>query len=404
MSLNNTEIFIVSQYYQVIRKLRIKMSTYQYYEFRTVDRLLTESEQAEINTWSSRSMAGSNMVSFEYNYGDFKKDMEEAMWDYFDIGLYMANWGSRRLIIKLPLKLVDYQHLELYDIAASYYLTNELRILKNEEHVLVDMNLNEEGGGYWLYGEGRLAELVELRSDILNEDYRSLFIIWLELVRQTYESDKLGKNYSFRKSLIPPNLKQLSQRLTKLMDFFEIGIDWVNGVAKYSLDKIEADFNYKEYLKDLDSKIKEDYLHRLLEGEYSLDKKLKHELKSRFKVSEPAFVNEGSIPLSEFLEQVNLAEIARDEAERLEKERLHSIKMKEVKENKVHLESELERHILRSNASGYKIAVTNLLDLRSLSEYEKKQEEFSQYLKQIVDRHRRKQTFIKRLREAGLID
>ena len=34
-------------------------------------------------------------------------DVEELMSEYFDIMLYMANWGSRRLMFRIPQELIE---------------------------------------------------------------------------------------------------------------------------------------------------------------------------------------------------------------------------------------------------------------------------------------------------------
>lgn len=382
------------------------MSTYQYYEFQRIEGSFTDEEREEINSWSSRATADNNKVSFVYHYGDFRKDMEEVMWEYFDVGIYLANWGSRRLMIKLPLELVDYKQLELYVFEASSYMINELRVLKKGKNVLLDMNLNEEeGGGYWLEGEGWLSDLSLLRADILNGDYRSLFITWVELLRQNHENEELGEDYRILNSLIPPNLKRLPIRLTRLVDFFEVDLDWVNSGLKYSLEAVKNEINYEACLKELDSLTKDKYLGRLLAGESNLGLKLKQEIKSQLNIDDvDGSSSKGHILFQDYLKQVNKVICDREGAVEAEKARLHQEKMEVVKKDKTHIEGEIERHILKSNASGYKFAVSSLIDLRDLSEYEKKQELFKKYLSEVVERHRRKQTFVKRLREGGLID
>lgn len=47
------------------------MSEYQYYEFQSVDRPLTQSEQEAISKLSSRAKISSSRAIFLYNYGDF---------------------------------------------------------------------------------------------------------------------------------------------------------------------------------------------------------------------------------------------------------------------------------------------------------------------------------------------
>ena len=51
-------------------------SEYQYYEFRAIDRPLTETQKSKISALSSRARVTSHTASFVYNYGDFKGNPE----------------------------------------------------------------------------------------------------------------------------------------------------------------------------------------------------------------------------------------------------------------------------------------------------------------------------------------
>lgn len=48
------------------------MSEYQYYEFRAIDRPLTETQKSKISALSSRAHVTSHVAFFVYNYGDFR--------------------------------------------------------------------------------------------------------------------------------------------------------------------------------------------------------------------------------------------------------------------------------------------------------------------------------------------
>jgi hypothetical protein len=82
------------------------MSEYQYYEFRTVDRILTAKEQTQIKKLSSRVHLISTQATFVYSYGDFRGDPEQVLTDYFDIMFYIASWSSWRLMFRFPKAIV----------------------------------------------------------------------------------------------------------------------------------------------------------------------------------------------------------------------------------------------------------------------------------------------------------
>src|SRR3989442_3334566 len=90
------------------------MSEYQYYEFRTIDRSLSADEMRALRALSTRAqITPTSFVNF-YNFGDFRGKPEVLMEKYFDAFLYFANWGTRRLMLRLPGRLVDAERVSLY--------------------------------------------------------------------------------------------------------------------------------------------------------------------------------------------------------------------------------------------------------------------------------------------------
>ena len=100
------------------------MSEYQHYEFHSIDRPLNSDDMAAVGKMSSRVRLSSHKAVFTYSYSDFRYDPEEVLVDYFDFMLYIANWGTKRIMMKFPLELVDYNFLKKYRIFCG--LTNVL--------------------------------------------------------------------------------------------------------------------------------------------------------------------------------------------------------------------------------------------------------------------------------------
>ena len=71
------------------------MSEFQLYRFKTIDRQLTKDEQEEVRSWSSRAQVNSTSATFVYHYGDFRKNEEKAVEDYFDAMLYVSNFLNK---------------------------------------------------------------------------------------------------------------------------------------------------------------------------------------------------------------------------------------------------------------------------------------------------------------------
>jgi len=73
------------------------VSEYQYYEWQSVDRPLTEAEQTAVSKLSSHIEVSSSRAVVTYSYGDFKHAPRTVLARFFDAHLYLANWGIRRL-------------------------------------------------------------------------------------------------------------------------------------------------------------------------------------------------------------------------------------------------------------------------------------------------------------------
>lgn len=83
------------------------MSEYQYYEFTTADRPLTTREQAELRSLSTRAEITATSFVNTYEWGNFKGDPRKLMGRYFDAHLYLTNWGTRELMLRLPKRVLD---------------------------------------------------------------------------------------------------------------------------------------------------------------------------------------------------------------------------------------------------------------------------------------------------------
>lgn len=83
------------------------MSEYQYYEFQAVDWPLTEREMRALRGYSTRADITPTRFVNHYEWGDFKGDPVAWVERYFDAFLYLANWGTRELMLRLPRRVLD---------------------------------------------------------------------------------------------------------------------------------------------------------------------------------------------------------------------------------------------------------------------------------------------------------
>ncbi|HUS17491.1 MAG TPA: hypothetical protein VM536_21045, partial [Chloroflexia bacterium] len=149
------------------------MSEYQYYEFQALDRGLTEVAMANMHALSSRAVVTPTSASFVYHFGDFRGDPKSVLANDFDAMLYMANWGTRRLMFRLPRAIVSSEALE------PYCIPKVITVETHADNLILDISIHKEESEWIDTGEGRLSRMTPLRDAILTGDYRALYLAWL---------------------------------------------------------------------------------------------------------------------------------------------------------------------------------------------------------------------------------
>ncbi len=199
------------------------MSEYQYYEFQAIDRPLTEDQMTELRRISSR--AHITPVSFMniYNYGDFKGNPQRLVEQYFDLFLYLANWGSRWFMLRLPKQLLDTQTLSLYTADDSFSTRSQ------GDYLILSFRCEEEEPE-WAEGEGWLPAITPLRSDLMHGDHRCLYLGWLLAVQMGEVEDAVFE------PPVPPGLGSLSAALKHFTAFLRMDEDLITAAAETSGD------------------------------------------------------------------------------------------------------------------------------------------------------------------------
>ncbi len=167
------------------------MSEFQIYQFKSIDRPLTDAERKEIGTWSSRTNPTATSATFTYAYGDFPRDEEKAVEQYFDAMLYVANWGTKRLIFRLPKDLVDSEALSAYTFEDEASM-DTISLKECTSCYLLDIHFSNEEDGAWLSEDDyNLDNLAPLRDNIIEGDYRALYLVWRQFAQYaTAEEDE----------------------------------------------------------------------------------------------------------------------------------------------------------------------------------------------------------------------
>ena len=90
------------------------MSEYQYYEFRAIDRPLTDRQMQELRAMSTRAAITRTSFSSYYTFGDLKANPRDLLLKYFDASLYFASWLYLEIAFRYPKDAVAVKALRRY--------------------------------------------------------------------------------------------------------------------------------------------------------------------------------------------------------------------------------------------------------------------------------------------------
>jgi len=376
------------------------MSEYQYYEFQAVDRPLGQGEQQELRAISTRARITASSFTNHYEWGDLKADPAHLLERYFDLFLYLANWGSRRFALRLPGGLLAPEELERFALGEDF-----ATVRLAGDHLIVDLYRDEVGlDDYeWDDGAGWLGALSPLRADVLNGDLRLFYLLWLMAVESGYIRDEAPEPL--------PGIAPLTASLRAFAEFFAIDTDLLEVAAQRESPAADPP---RDVVLAFVRSLPEDEKTALLLRLYDDDRRVGAELRRRCRgagASAAAAIpprTAGELRAAarrltaerrRLAETKAAAERRREEEERAE-ERARSLAALAARGEAAW--REVEDRIALRNAAGYDRAAALLVDLREVAKGNGRAEEFGRRLAAVRSRHARKGRFIERLRAAGL--
>jgi hypothetical protein len=386
------------------------MSEYQYYEFRAIDRPLTREEMAALRDITSRAEITPTSLINEYHYGDFKGNPLQLMERYFDAFLYYANWGTHRLMLRVPKNLIN------LELAQSYATDNNLSVVPTQDHVIFDFDVNEEDGWDGEDFSDVLLDVIPLRQDLMRGDYRCLYLGWLAAVRiGDVGDDELEPP-------VPPGMQKLSVPLSALADFLYIDEAMLNAamlVGESEAPPEPTAEELKKWLASLGDAEKVELLHRVMQGESSY---LGAELLQRYyKTIKPSQQTQGKRRTVE--ELLQLRDRAQKERERIEAEKRAQREREAAEERarRAEQQAKARKEYLQTLAGReeelwqqaeqaastklpkeYQRVITILTDLRDRAQLDNSADRFTERIAEFRNRHSRKSSLCKLLSKANL--
>jgi hypothetical protein len=372
------------------------MSEYQYYEFQAIDRPLDRAAQDALRAVSSRARITASSFTNHYEWGDLKGDPRQFMERWFDLHLYLANWGTRRLMMRVPKRFLDraavapfLRHVDWVDVRAS------------GDNVIVDIHPEEmEPEGDWDDGAGRLAALAPLRADVLSGDLRLFYLLWLMAVQYELVPDDDVEPL--------PGIAPLTGPLGAFAAFFLIDDDLVQAAAEAgAADAPLSGDVLREALAAIAEDEKTALLLRVVEGDSHVAAELRRRVRTHQALPAAPLRTAGALRARARAigEARDRAEAERREAERRREaeqaEKARRVRLGALRQRGDDVWREIEAEIEQRNASGYDKAAGLLADLQALAAEAGSGDIFARRLASIRARHERKRTFIERLAALG---
>ncbi|MGH7136447.1 MAG: hypothetical protein ACREHD_11960 [Pirellulales bacterium] len=378
------------------------MSEYQYYEFAAIDRPLTEEELEEVGALSSRAEITPTSFKNVYHYGSFRGNPLKMMEKYFDIFVYVANWGTHRLMIRVPNWARD-------DNQLLPYIDGEvLSLHESSDDLIVIFDANDETSGDWVEGEGWLPSFRPVRDALLAGDLRPFYLGWLRAAIQgSTENDDAEPP-------VPPGLGKLPAALKALANFLMIDHDLIEAAAEGNKEQASSAapsrHDFAAWLAARDQREKDAWLVALLEGEGA---KARAEALKAFHQSKrtavPSAGNGCTIPGRTVAELLAAADSLHKERVARERERAENAK---AEARQKHLDllarreaaawKQVDALLSTSAAKKHETAIELLTDLRDIAARRGRIDEAQQRIEQYRERFARRHSLMRRFREAGL--
>jgi hypothetical protein len=373
------------------------MSEYQYYEFHALDRPLTEKQRAELRSISTRAEITATRFVNEYQWGDLKGDPQKMMERYFDAFLYLANWGTRRLMFRLPRGVLD------PEAADQYCYADTASLIETGSHLILSLYVDREPDDYWEEPGGQLAAMVQARSELAAGDLRLLYLAWLLAI----QSDEVDDEDT--EPPVPAGLGNLSAALQAVVDFFEIDEDLI-AVAAASSASAQEPKGMGAWIASLPEQEKDALLARVTAGEGAQVQAL---LLRRFRTAS------GSPPTAPARTAAELWQVAGDrKAARAEaaERRQRAAEARSAAAQAAAYAKHLDQLAARTEAAwekaaelietrrpgDYDLATSLLGDLQALADRQGDPAAFTKRFGELRAKHQRKPSLLDRFDQAGL--
>jgi hypothetical protein len=382
------------------------MSEYQYYEFVAIDEPLTPKQMAELRSRSSRASITPTSFVNDYQWGDLKGNPVDWMRRYFDAYVYVANWCTCCLYLRVPRGAFDAETLRSFETESVFSVD------RTNTHWLLEWALSESDN-YDRFaeedGRGWMGRLVPLRDELLRGDMRPLYLGWLAGV----SAGEIDEDAT--EPPPPPGLSRLTAAQQSLAEFLEIDLDLITAAG--SPDQQAPDLDAKSdpevdaWIAELPTAEKTAVLKLLVTGHaQQAERRLKLRLLAWKREQHPiakhgvrrrtvAELHELAASAAETRTKQEAVQRSKVEAERRAKHETH---LRTLAADFDRCWQVADKRAERGIASAYDEVKRALVELAEAYTLCTSRSDFDRKLAQFMARHGRRGALVRRLVDAGL--
>ncbi|MFI5887048.1 DEAD/DEAH box helicase family protein [Streptomyces sp. NPDC051554] len=376
-----------------------RVSEYQYYEFQALDRPLSREEQDQLRAISTRARITATSFTNTYNWGDLSGNPRRMAERYFDAHLYVTNWGTHRLMLRLPKPALAPRTVQ------PYCLDHRVDAWTTRTHLLLDLTSEDEGGDWVEGADDSLAALIGVRDELTTGDLRSLYLAWLSaLAAWELEDDDEEEYQTTSEPPVPAGLSELTAPQRALADFLRVDADLLTVAAQASpAATTEPALPTKKELAPLiaalPQKEKDTLLLRLALGP---EPRLRTELLQRLRGTTTPAAAPGHRSAAHLLDAAHALRSERRQRAEHEQAEARSQHLTQLARNAEPSWQQIQAHIATKKTSAYDQAVTLLAELRDAHTHTGQDRNFQHRLTRLREDNQRRPGLIHRLDSHGL--
>jgi urease accessory protein UreF len=337
------------------------MSEFQYVGFRAIDAPLTDDQLEYMQRQSSRAEITRWSFDNTYHYGDFHGNAAEMLRRGYDIHLHYANFGIRKLMIRLP------QGLPATKARCAKYIDGENIVWQADAKGpagILTISVSADAGilaELW-DADSYLDRVVGVRQQLIGGDPRPLYVAWM----CGCQSDDIDPE-SAGEPPVPAGLAESSVAIDAMLAYYDLSSLMVTAAAERSLplsQRADQDVAIADWLESVDAATLREWTLRFLTDEPTATKTICLQAFRKARKLPPWPTKKGSRTFTQLVERAN--ELAEQEQAR-EEERQQQARRGRLadmaKSPKKYLD-EVNKHVSMRGRDHYEQAAQVLSDIR----------------------------------------